>query len=144
MKIMASSQMKLFSSILIPSFVLVSIFHCEQLLLATNQTARSGESIDTCAGLQIIANRVWKKHGISFQGFENLPMKVNIYPNKEGTDRLCQLGYFTKVSPMGKQICKGYIYTSTTSTKINSGYGLYRSTFYDRENYESEYCRYIN
>lgn len=108
---------------------------------------RKGIPQNTCADLQKIANKAWASDNIVFQGFENLPMQTNVYSpgvTDRGTDRLCQLGYFTKVSPMGKQVCKGYIYTNTNSIEISSGYGRFRKTFYDPENRESEYCRYIN
>jgi hypothetical protein len=94
--------------------------------------------------LQKIAIRIGKEQRYTFQGFENLPVTRDIYPSKEGTDRLCQLGYFTHVSPMGKKICKGYIYTNVNSSRLSWGVGFYRSTFYAPENYESEFCRYIN
>jgi hypothetical protein len=124
--------------------ILAFMSHGELSVLALNQR-KYKEPINTCADLQKIANRGGAKKGYAFQGFEGLPIQTDIYPQKDkGTDRLCQLGYFTKVSPMGKQICKGHIYTNVESSKLSWGIGRFRSTFYDPENYESEYCRYIN
>jgi hypothetical protein len=126
------------------SFALTTLSFCELSVLAQSQK-KYKEPRNTCADLQKIANRIGKKSQTTFRGFENLPVQTDIYSHKgKGTDRLCQLGYITFVSPMGKQICRGNIYTNVESSNLSWDIGLFRSTFYDRENSESEYCRYIN
>jgi hypothetical protein len=99
---------------------------------------------NNCSDLQTIANRVGKEEGYTFQGFENLTVRTDVYEHNRGNDRLCQLGYFTHVSPMGKKICKGHIYTNVKSPNIRWAVGPFRSTFYDPVNLDSEYCRYIS
>jgi hypothetical protein len=130
------------------SSALAVINHCELSVLALSQK-KSSAPINTCADLQKIANRIGKTKAekYTFQGFENLPMRTNVYSagvKPRGSDRLCQLGYFTKTTPMGKEICKGYIYTNTEETDLVWGIGYFRKTFYDPENPSSEFCRYIN
>jgi hypothetical protein len=123
--------------------VLAIANYSEVSVLALSQKYK--ESVNTCADLQKVANRIAKNRGISFQGFEGLPAQTNIYPQKpKGTDRLCQFGYLTSVSPMGKKICRAHIYANTEEPDIRWDIGRHRSTFYAPENYESEYCRYIN
>jgi hypothetical protein len=138
--------MKMRIKLIVSSIIFLSVVISAGYYGMSVLAARKGIPQNTCADLQRIANKAWKEDGIVFQGFEKLPMQTDVYiqHEKERTDRLCQLGYFTKVSPMGKQICQGYIYTNTESTEIRSGYGRFRTSFYDRENSESEYCRYIN
>jgi hypothetical protein len=99
---------------------------------------------NSCAGLQVIANRIYKKHQITFQGFEGLPINTNVYEHNKGTDRLCQLGYSTEISPMGKQVCKGYIYTNTESPQLSSGIGYYRNSLFSPINREADFCRYVD
>jgi hypothetical protein len=111
-------------------------------------TARgqSGDPIDTCADLQKLANKRAKERGWNqiFHGFEDLPIRTNVYMSTpRGTDRLCQLGYLTSISPMGKKICRAHIYTNTESTKMRWSIGYFRTTFYDPVNYESEHCRWL-
>ncbi len=127
-------------------FTLSIVDNSELSVLALNQPKSRK---DTCADLQKIANRVSKKSSrkYTFQGFENLPMRTNVYSEgvtPRGSDRLCQLGYFTITSPMGKEICQGHIYTNTESSEIRWDVGYFRKTFYDPENHSSEWCRYIN
>jgi hypothetical protein len=76
-----------------------------------------------------------------------LPMQTDVYSEgvtTRGTDRLCQLGYITITSPMGKKICQGHIYTNTESSQLRWDIGYFRKSFYDPENDSSEFCRYIN
>jgi hypothetical protein len=98
--------------------------------------------INTCSELQARANMVWKG-SISFQGFENLPMDRNATISNAGYDRLCQLGYITKITPMGKEICRGYIYANVRTRKVYSAYGLRQRTIWDDPGLRSEYCRYV-
>jgi hypothetical protein len=134
-------------ALLIIAFSTLSIVnHFELSVLALNQPKRKE---DTCADLQKIANRVGQDGTpkYTFQGFEDLPMRTNVYSEgvtTRGTDRLCQLGYFTITSPMGKKICRGHIYTNTESSRIRWDIGYFRKTFYDPANRSSEFCRYIN
>jgi hypothetical protein len=136
------------SLVVIFSSALAVVNHCELSALALSQQ-KYKEPIDTCADLQKIANRVGKNKAkkYTYQGFENLPMRTNVYSEgvtPRGSDRLCQLGYITITSPMGKEICQGHIYTNTESSRIRTDIGYFRKTFYDPENYSSEWCRYIN
>jgi hypothetical protein len=130
------------------SSTIAVINHCELSVLALSQQ-KSRDPIDTCADLQKIANRVGKTGAkkYTFQGFEDLPMRTDVYSagvTPRGSDRLCQLGYFTITSPMGKKICQGHIYTNSESSRIRWDVGYFRKTFYDSENRSSEFCRYIN
>jgi hypothetical protein len=135
------NNMKDQSKIIILSAVLISIGCCELSALAVRKSLPQ----NNCSDLQAIANKAWRGKRITFQGFENLPVQTDIYSHKgKGTDRLCQLGYVTSITPMGKQICKGYLYTNTEELNLGWGHGRFRSTFYDPENSESEYCRYMN
>jgi hypothetical protein len=136
------SQIKLASSALLSFSSVVSM----SFWSTPSLSARSNLPQSTCADLQAIANKVGKKKGYSFQGFEGLPMKTDVYSpgvTTRGSDRLCQLGYFTIASPMGKEICRGHIYTNTESLQIRWDIGPFRKSFYDPENHSSEYCRYI-
>jgi hypothetical protein len=112
-----------------------------------NSSVLAKPPTDTCADLQASANRIAKKQGreITFHGFEKLPMQTNVYQyaTKPGTDRLCQLGYLTDISPMGKSICLANIYTNTESPKFSWGIGYFRTTFYAPVNRESEFCRWL-
>jgi hypothetical protein len=99
--------------------------------------------VNTCSELQAVANRVWKG-SISFQGFENLPIDRNATISNAGYDRLCQLGYITKTTPMGKEVCRGYIYLNVKTRDIYSAYGFRQRTIWDEPGVKSEYCRYIN
>jgi hypothetical protein len=130
------------------SLTLAITTYCELSGLAMAQK-KYKEPRGTCADLQKIANRIGKTKAekYTFQGFENLPMRTDVYSagvTPRGTDRLCQLGYFSQTTPMGKQICQGYIYTNTESSRLSWGIGYFRKTFYDPENPSSEFCRYVN
>jgi hypothetical protein len=122
--------------------LLISTAHSEVLALATKGELRQ---INTCRDLQDEANRVWRGTR-TFQGFENLQMNTKPYRyTSDGNDRLCQLGYSTKVSPMGKEICKGYLYTDVSNRQIQWNYGYMRTdVIYGPTYSKSDYCRYIN
>jgi hypothetical protein len=105
---------------------------------------QSKRVIDTCSELQRRANKAWAKSNTSFQGFENLPMDRNATISNAGNDRLCQFGYITQITPMGKEVCRGYIYTNINSTKIEWGYSHRQTTVWDDPGPRSEYCRYVN
>jgi hypothetical protein len=134
--------------VVIFSSALAVVNHYELSALALSEQKYT-EPINTCADLQKIANRAGKDGAkkYTFQGFENLPMRTNVYSagvTPRGSDRLCQLGYFTITSPMGKKICQGHIYTNTEDSEIRWNVGYFRKTFYDPVNRSSEWCRYIN
>jgi hypothetical protein len=130
------------------SSALAVVSHCELSVLALSQQKYT-EPIDTCADLQKIANRAGKTGAkkYTFQGFENLSVRTNVYSEgvtPRGSDRLCQLGYITITSPMGKKICQGHIYTNSESSEIRWDVGYFRKTFNDPVSRSSEFCRYIN
>jgi hypothetical protein len=100
--------------------------------------------IDTCSELQRRANKAWRNDNTVFQGFENLPVDRNATISNAGDDRLCQLGYITRITPMGKEVCQGYLYTNINLKKIHWGYGYRQRTIWDDPGPRSDYCRYIN
>jgi hypothetical protein len=127
------------------SFLLfASTLHPEVLALIAKQGTRQ---INTCRELQDAANKMKWSTETTFQGFENLRVETNAYQYaSKGEDRLCQLGYITTISPMGKEICKGYLYTDVTvkPTRIIWG-SAYMSTNSNSPRYDhSSFCRYIN
>lgn len=76
------------------------------------------KDINTCSGLQEVANKIWAEDQISFQGFEK--KKVNHYYTPRYMDhpggtilahpatfRICKGGYVTSISPLGKRVCEG-------------------------------------
>jgi hypothetical protein len=137
-------QVKMFFSVITFFSALIGTSYYGQSALSVNQQQK-GNDENTCAGLQAMANKAYKKFNTSFQGFEGIPMQTNVYNFKaEGTDRLCQLGYMTKITPMGKRICRAHIYTNIKEENMRVGIGPIRTTFYDPENSESEYCRYVD
>jgi hypothetical protein len=101
---------------------------------------------NTCAELQDRANRASWKYKMTFEGFENLPMQTEVTMLYAGRniDRLCQLGYITKVTPMGKEVCRGFLYTRTNSNEVQSNYGYFRPNLYSPVNNKSDFCRYVN
>jgi hypothetical protein len=132
---------KLLRSVVVFPAVLISV-NCH---VFSASAQREGESLDTCAGLQAVANRVYAKHKISFQGFERLPMQTDVYNFKDkGTDRLCQLGYMTETTPMGKQICKAHMYTNIKEERMRIGVGYHRNSLFSPVNREADFCRYID
>jgi hypothetical protein len=135
MRISAKVKLLLFTTLLLTSF------H-QSIILASSQK-QSKRVIDTCSELQRRANKTWSQEGIVFQGFENLPMDRNATISNAGNDRLCQLGYITQVTPMGKEVCRGFIYTNINSNRIQSGYGFRQRTIWDDPGLRSEYCRYV-
>jgi hypothetical protein len=129
-------------------FLLTSTAHCEVFALTVKQEVRQ---INTCRDLQDEANRKkWSKQTI-FQGFENLQVDTDPYGLSkhgvgDGKDRLCQLGYITTISPMGKEICKGNLYTNVGSRNrsISWGYGYKSTDVYGSRYKRSDFCRYVN
>jgi hypothetical protein len=125
-------------------FLLISTAHSEVLALTAKKGVRQ---INTCRELQDEANRrKWSKP-TTFQGFENLRVETRAYYySSKGEDRLCQLGYITTISPMGKRICKGYLYTNAESESGEIRWGTaYMSTNMNSPRYsDSDFCRYIN
>jgi hypothetical protein len=99
--------------------------------------------INTCSELQALANKAWKGN-VSFKGFENLPIDRNATISNAGYDRLCQLGYITEITPMGKEVCRGYIYLNVKTRDLYHAYGFRQRTIWDEPGVRSEYCRYIN
>jgi hypothetical protein len=123
--------------------LLISAAHSEVLALTAKQRV---PQINTCRELQDEANRrKWNKPTV-FQGFENLQVETKAYYySSKGEDRLCQLGYITTISPMGKEICKGYLYTDVTDKDNEIRWGsAYMSTDINSPRYSrSAFCRYI-
>jgi hypothetical protein len=101
---------------------------------------------NTCAELQNQANKASWRHKMIFEGFENLPMQTEVTLLYAGRniDRLCQLGYITKITPQGKEVCQGFIYTRTNSDDIQSNYGYFRPNLHSPVNNKSDFCRYVN
>jgi hypothetical protein len=145
--------MKYLRSLIFSSFtflLLISTAHSEVLAFTAKQEV---SQINTCRELQDAANRMKWSNPTTFQGFENL--QVNTKPYKygpgdndyhgSGSDRLCQLGYVTVISPMGKRICKGYLYTDVERKPSKIIWGsAYMSTSINSPRYrKSDFCRYI-
>jgi hypothetical protein len=100
---------------------------------------------NTCAELQGQFNRSSWEYKTTFEGFESLPMNTRATISNAGNDRLCQLGYITEITPMGKMVCQGYIYLSIKSIEnIYWNYGYYRQTIHSPANNKTDFCRYVN
>jgi hypothetical protein len=112
-------------------------------ILALKNSQKSS-AIDTCSQMQEAANAVKWRYKTIFHGFENLPMNTNATTIYAGRDRLCQLGYITRFTPMGKEVCQGSLYTRNDTTKIWWNYGYYRPNLYSPVNNKSDFCRYTN
>jgi hypothetical protein len=126
--------------------VFFSIF--TNMIFVSPMVLAEEESEDTCADLQRIANRVVKEQGqkITFHGFEKLPMINSVYSmyRNNNTDRLCQFGYMTTISPMGKEICRGHIYTNIESSEISWGIGPMSKELFPPRISRADYCRYLD
>jgi hypothetical protein len=131
-------------ALFLASMTLVATFGATQHVMLALQNNKKYTVLNTCSELQDQANRATWKYKTTFQGFENLAMEVNANLSNPGGSRLCQLGYITHVTPMGKEICRGYIYFKIGSPKTRWNYGYYQKTIYDDPGRESDYCRYVN
>jgi hypothetical protein len=129
---------------LLGSVTLVATFNATHYEMLALQNNKKYSIPNTCSELQGQANRATWTYKTTFQGFEGLPIETNANLSNPGGSRLCQLGYITRISPMGKEICRGYIYTKVDSPKIRWGYGYYKKTIYQDSGKESDYCRYVN
>jgi hypothetical protein len=139
--------MKYLKNLVFSSFtflLLISTAHSEVLAFTAKQEV---SQINTCRELQDAANRMKWSNPTTFQGFENLQVETRAYRySSKGEDRLCQLGYITVISPMGKRICKGYLYTDVERKPRKIIWGsAYMSTNMNSPRYSSsDFCRYIN
>jgi hypothetical protein len=139
------SKMRFSTKVIVNAATLLSVLASTSLI--SLPVLSEEESEETCADLQRLATRVVKRQNskVTFQGFESLPVNNNVYTQNRGndTDRLCQLGYITTVSPMGKEICRGYIYTNIESSEIRWGIGPMSTGLFPPRISRSDYCRYI-
>jgi hypothetical protein len=113
-----------------------------QMLALSNQKTK--RQINTCGDLQRRANKLWSSDNVSFQGFENLQLNTRATISNAGDDRLCQLGYITEITPMGKMVCQGYLYADVNKTSIRWNHGYFRQTLYDPVYNKSDFCRYVS
>jgi hypothetical protein len=128
-------------SILISVSVLGIMSQREMLALELSQRLNV---INTCSHMQEAANAVTWKYKTVFHGFENLPMNTKATILYAGRDRLCQLGYITRFTPMGKEVCQGSLYTRSDTSKISWGYGYFRPNLHSPVNNKSDFCRYVD
>jgi hypothetical protein len=96
--------------------------------------------------MQEEVNKIRRQYKVVFEGFENLPMQTEVTMLYAGRniDRLCQLGYITRFTPMGKEVCQGFLYTRTNTNSIWWNYGYYRPNLHSPVNNKSNFCRYVN
>jgi hypothetical protein len=131
-------------ALLLGLVTLIATFSATQYETLALQKNKKYSIPNTCRELQEQANKSSWSYKTTFQGFEGLAIETNANLSNPGGSRLCQLGYITRTTPMGKEICRGYIYTRTDSPKISWSYGYYQKTIYDDPGRESDYCRYVN
>jgi hypothetical protein len=115
-----------------------------QYTVIASAKSQGGRIINTCSELQRRANKVSWEYKTIFQGFDNLPMDTSATIANAGNDRLCQLGYITEFTPMGKEVCQGNIYTDIKSNRISWSYGHFRPNLHSPVNNKSDFCRYVN
>jgi hypothetical protein len=113
-------------------------------MLASKESQKP--TINTCSHMQEEVNKIRRQYKVVFEGFENLPMQTEVTMLYAGRniDRLCQLGYITRFTPMGKEVCQGFIYTRTNTNSIWWNYGYYRPNLHSPVNNKSNFCRYVN
>jgi hypothetical protein len=136
-------------------FLLVA---CVQILNQNHVMSQplSGQKIvNNCAELQAYANDkrkiTWSRETY-FQGFENATFKYreergSSDPKEHRDSYLCELGYITSISPLGKLVCYGHLALfdrpSYPRPKMSWGYSTNAQDFFRRDS-SSDYCRYVN
>jgi hypothetical protein len=135
--------MKILHKTLILTSVSVLIVMSQREMLALELSQRFSV-INTCSQMQEAANAITWKYKTVFSGFENLSMDKNATILYAGRDRLCQLGYITRFTPMGKEVCQGFLYTRTNTDDVWWNYGYYRPNLHSPVNNKSNFCRYVN